>query len=280
MYTTHLFNRLFRHLLRRKPFKGQFRLFLWLFKHQYLKYIEKIDKPINGNFKLKLNTNNFIDSCIYYTGDYEPYLKFHYKKIINPGDVVLDVGANIGFHSLYFAELTGLTGKVFSFEPIHLNFEALIHNIGLNNFPQIIPNQIALGNENNSISIHLNQDQQNPGAFTLLAEGAKNYTINCEKGDDFLHNLGINKVNFIKIDVEGYEYEVLKGLKNTIVNYRPVINFEYDRNYQLRHDNNPESIFIFLREMNYRFYEVNGYGKKTHFTYQESINGAEIIAFP
>lgn len=270
----------YRFLLRRKLFKGQFKLFLWLFKHQHLRHVEKLAKPINGNFKLWLNTRNFIDSCIYYTGDYEPYLKINYKKLIKPGDIVLDVGANIGFHSLYFAELTGLTGKVFSFEPIQINFNAFIHNLSLNNFPQIMPQQIALGNENNLIAIHLDLEEQNPGAFNLLAKGAKNYEIKCEKGDDFLNNLGIEKVSFMKIDVEGYEFEVLKGLKDTINRSRPIINFEYDKNYQSLNNTNPLSIFSFLREMNYTFHKIDGYGNSTSFNYLEDVETAEIIAFP
>lgn len=271
---------LYRFILRRKLFKGQFRLFLWLFKNQHLKHVEKLAQPINGNFKLWLNTKNFIDSCIYYTGDYEPYLKIHYKKLIKPGDTVLDVGANIGFHSLYFAELTGPTGKVFSFEPIQVNYDAFKHNLSLNNFIQIIPQQIALGNENNTLAIHLDLEQSNPGAFNLLTEGTKNHTIKCEKGDDFSNNLGIDKVNFIKIDVEGYEYEVLKGLKSTIHRSRPIINFEYDKNYQSISNNDPLSIFLFLKEMNYTFYKIDGYGNATLFNYLEQIETAEVIAFP
>ncbi|MES2417953.1 MAG: FkbM family methyltransferase [Bacteroidota bacterium] len=271
---------LYKFILRRKLFKGQFKLFLWLLRHNQLKQVEKIDQPITGSFKLKLNTKNFIDSCIYYTGDYEPYLKIHYKKIIKSGDVVLDVGANIGFHSLYFAELTGITGKVLSFEPIPINFKSFKENLELNNFPQVSANNIALGNENASINIHIDQEGQNPGAYSLLTLGTKNQTIKCEKGDDFLNNLGIDKVHFMKIDVEGYEFEVLKGLKNTIDRSRPVINFEYDRSYQLKNNDDPASIFSFLAQRNYHFFKIDGYGNEIPFTYHDSVSGAEIIAIP
>lgn len=271
---------LVRFLLRRKLFKGQFKLFLWLMKYKVLRKIQTISSPITGNFKINLDTKNFIDSCIYYTGDYEPYLKIHYKKLIKPNDVVLDVGANIGFHSLYFAELTGSSGKVISFEPIPINFKAFQNNIELNNFPQIIANNIALGNENRFIDIHLDIDDQNPGAFNLLALGIKNYTIKCEKGDDFLNTLSIDKVNFIKIDVEGYEYEVMKGLKSTITKYRPIINFEYDKVYQSKKNDDESNIFKFLSAMNYAFYKINGYGESSPFIYNDKIHCAEIIALP
>src|SRR5690606_34858412 len=99
--------------------------------------ITTIAKPIIGNFKINVNTANYIDACIYYTGDYEPYLKKHFVKYIKEGDVVLDVGANIGFHTLYFAELVGTSGKVFAIEPIDINFNALTVNCNLNNFSNI-----------------------------------------------------------------------------------------------------------------------------------------------
>ncbi|MEJ5992840.1 FkbM family methyltransferase [Pedobacter sp. Du54] len=275
-----MITRSFRFVLKRKLFKGQFRLFSWLLKHNLLLKIKTIGKPVIGNFKLHLNTKNFIESCIYYTGDYESYLKMHYKKLINPGDIILDIGANIGFHSLYFAELTGQNGKVFSFEPIQGNFDALKENLALNNFPQIFPSNIALGNENARISIYLDQDAKNPGAYSLLAKGEKNYVIACEKGDDFLKKLGVDHVHFMKIDVEGYEFEVLKGLENTINKSRPIINFEYDRGYQLKNIDDPNAIFTFLAKKNYQFFSIDGYSCKTPFIYNDSIQGAEIIAEP
>lgn len=271
---------IFRFLLRRKLFKGQFKLFLLFSKYGLLRNIKTIDRPLNGNFKMHINTNNFIDSCIYYTGDYEPYLKMHYKALIKPNDTVLDVGANIGFHSLYFAELVGKTGRVISFEPIGINFNTFKANLALNDFPQIMANNIALGNENRTIDIHLDKDAENPGAYNLFAEGDKNYRIECVKGDDFLKNNGISHVNFIKIDVEGYEYEVLKGLEQTIRQSRPIINFEYDQNYQLKNNEDPSIIFKFLSLLNYTFFKIDGYGKEEPFTYTKDILGAEVIAKP
>ncbi len=150
----------------------------------------------------------------------------------------------------------------------------------MNDFPQIFANNIALGSANEVIDIHLNPEQQNPGAFTLLGEGVKNYKIKCEKGDDFLEKASIDHVHFIKIDVEGYEFEVLKGLETTIERSRPIINFEYDRAYQLKNTDDPSTIFNFLAQKDYIFFEIDGYGRKTPFTYNVSVIGAEIIAEP
>lgn len=271
---------LIKKILKRKLFKGQYKIFLWLLKHDKLRHIRGICKPIIGNFNINVDTKNFIDACIYYTGDYEPYLKKHFKKFIKEGDYILDVGANIGFHTLYFAELTGVKGKVFSFEPIAINFDALQKNIKLNQFPQITAINKALGNTNAPMKIHIDQDTQNPGAFNLLEKGLKNTIIDCIKGDDYLEGNQIEKINFIKIDVEGFEYEVFKGLSKTIRNSKPIIIFEFDYNYQHKLNDNPKIIFEFLSQFGYQFFSIDGYGNKAICNWLKEIKETEILALP
>lgn len=273
-----MFQNIFRYILRRKTFKGQFKLFLWLFNQQKLRSFSTISQPLHQLFKIYLQTGSFIDACIYFTGDYEPYLKHQFKQYITPGMTVLDVGANIGFHSLYFAELTGPNGLVLSFEPIPRNFTLLEKNVDLNSFHQIQPFEIALGGKNELIRVHIPEGQNNPGAYNLFQKEQYNTEIICRMGDDFLDEHQITDIGFIKIDVEGYEYFVINGLKKTIEKSKPVLIFEYDRNYQLKAGVEPVNIFDTLATMGYCFYEIDGYGNKKPFTYANEVMGAEILA--
>ncbi|MET0570902.1 MAG: FkbM family methyltransferase [Pedobacter agri] len=233
-----------------------------------------------GSFKISLNTRNFIDACIYYTGDYEPYLKMQFKQLINPGDVILDVGANIGFHTLYFAELVGTKGKVFAFEPITANYSALIKNVQLNSFPQVSAVNRALGNANQLMDIHIDNTDQNPGTFSLLEAGVANTTVECIKGDDYIIQQNIQNVNFIKVDVEGFEVEVLKGLSNTIRKHNPIIIFEYDSNYQSKVNKDSKAIFHLLSDLNYNFSAIDGYGKRRIINLHDHSIESEILALP
>lgn len=271
---------LYRCILRRQGFKGQFRIFAWLFNHGKLGGIKKTVTSLNNDFKINVDTHNFIEASIYYLGDYEPWVKKHFKFLIQPGDIVLDVGANIGFHSLYFSTLTGAKGKVIAIEPVYQNFSALENNICLNNFDNIITVQKALANETKEIQIHIDPEAKNPGAFSLLEQGIKNTSISCVKGDELVNKLGLKKINFIKIDVEGYELEALKGLSSTIESSRPVIIFEYDRAYQVKALNAPDAIFLFLNSFNYRFECIDGYGHTKAFEFNNAVSSAEIIAYP
>lgn len=275
-----MFKKLYKYILRRRAFKGQFRIFAWLFDHGKLGGIKKTISTLNNDFKINVNTHNFIEASIYYLGDYEPWVKKHFKLLIHQGDVVLDVGANIGFHSLYFSTLTGPKGKVIAIEPINQNFLALQNNIALNGFDNIISVQKALANETRDIQIHIDPEAKNPGAFSLLEQGIKNISISCVKGDDLVEELGLKKINFIKIDVEGYELEALKGLSLTIQRSRPVIIFEYDRAYQIKALHAPNEIFSFLNSFNYRFECIDGYGNTQAFEYNNTVSSVEIIAYP
>lgn len=267
-------------LLHRKLFRGQFKLFFWLYNNNWLKEISTVISPIIGHFKINVNTKNFIDANIFYTGDYEPYLKVKFKELIKEGDIILDVGANIGFHTLYFAELTGKMGKVIAFEPIPINFNALQKNINLNDFNQILIINKALGNTNTLLNIHINPETQNPGAFNLFDDGVKNLTIACVRGDDYLNESGSRRVDFIKVDVEGFELEVFKGLEQTIKQFMPIIIFEYDKNYQAKINDDPKAIFHFLSKFAYMFFTLDGYGNQKHFNVTDDFSGSEILASP
>lgn len=277
---SNMLNSFSKFILYRKPFKGQFRLFLWLFSRSYFYKVKKVVKPINGNFKINVNTKNFIDACIYFTGDYEPYLKSNFAQLIKPGMTVLDVGANIGFHTLYFAELVGKSGKVIAFEPIEVNYKALQQNLALNEFPQVVAVNSALGSTNSILNIHIDDNALNPGAFNLFEDGEKNTSINCVKGDDYLAENQIAQIDFIKVDVEGFELEVFKGLSETLRRCKPILVFEYDVNYQLRTKENPKALLHFLHQFFYDFYAIDGYGNRKKLEIDAALGSAEILAIP
>ncbi len=271
---------LFKKILKRSPFPGQMRLFHYLFFKGYLnteKYV--LTTPLTGNFLINVNTKNLIDASIVYTGDYEPEIKAVFKGIIKPGDTVLDIGANIGFHTLYFSELVGPVGHVLAFEPIPVNYNVLKKNLALNKVKNVSLQTFALGEINEELNIYIDPEPKNPGAYNLFEKTNNNTSIISRVGDEILRELDVNRVDFIKIDVEGYEQFVLKGLVQTISNYKPKIIYEYDKNYQLRTKNHPKLIFEFLYELGYSFFAINQHGL-IQFYYSETVKSANILALP
>ncbi len=245
--------RLFKAILKRPFFRGQDRLFYLLFTRKKLNQGSMVVKPIEGNFQINCDTETWIGAKIVYTGDYEPTLKKTFKEVIKKGDTILDIGANIGFHTLYFAELTGETGKVIAFEPVPTNFAKLTYNVGLNTFKNIELRNIALGNKAENISIKADINSNNPGAYHLFdREG--DVLINCQIGDELIKD---QPIDFIKIDVEGYESFVIDGLTQTIKKNKPIIVFEYDSSYHLRTGLPHDFIFNLLVPFNYTFFAIS-----------------------
>ena len=138
---------------------------------------------------------------------------------IRTNDFVIDIGAHIGYYSLIFAKLVGAHGHVFSFEPEPSNFKLLEKNIKINNYKNITIIQKAVSNKNTKSTLYVGQ--QSSGANRLyepnktFTQDFKTTEVDCLKLDSFLPIVN-SKINFIKIDVEGSEYNALLGMKKII----------------------------------------------------------------
>ncbi|MBP8192079.1 MAG: FkbM family methyltransferase [Chitinophagales bacterium] len=133
------------------------------------------------------------------------------KKYIKSGDIVLDIGANIGFYTKILSELVGPTGKVYAFEPDKTNFTYLQRNAGHLKNVELINK--AVSDKTDTITLY-KSDLLNVDHKTYATQ---NYTstsvIDCIKADDVVDG---RKVNFIKIDIQGYEYYAFQGMQEIL----------------------------------------------------------------
>lgn len=135
------------------------------------------------------------------------------KKILKPGMVFVDIGANIGYFSLIASKLIGETGKVFSFEPDPDNFFLLEKNIKANNYKNIIAVKKAVADKIGKAKLYL--DKENLCGHSLVSkEGNKFVETETITLDEFFRNN--KKIDVIKIDVEGFEPVALEGMKEII----------------------------------------------------------------
>jgi len=140
------------------------------------------------------------------------------KQEIKKGDVVIDIGANIGYYTLIFAKLVGDTGKVFAFEPDPTNFELLRKNIEANGYKNVMLNQKALSDKEGKVALTLIK-QNTAGHHISSAQQAPKNSIQVDTitADDYFKNFD-HKIDFIKMDVEGAESKVLNGMTNLLRN--------------------------------------------------------------
>jgi len=155
---------------------------------------------------------------------YEPYLTKLMLSKIKTGDVILDIGANIGYYAVLFADKVGKKGKVIAIEPDPINFEILQKNIKNNKLFNVVAVQAAVGNENKKMEIY--ESKENYGDHRMWGNGPTK-PVFCRRLDDLLKELEYKKIDFIKMDVQGFETEVIEGGKNMIEKNKPIIFFEY-----------------------------------------------------
>jgi len=143
------------------------------------------------------------------------------SKILKRGDVVLDIGANIGFYVLIEAGLTGEEGKVYAVEPVERNIKFLRANVALNGYKNVEIFKLAFGDHNGKITINiaeagnLSSINTQPNVRYVGKEEVDLMTV-----DDFLADK--HKPKLIRMDVEGSEYEILKGMQRTLKEVKPL----------------------------------------------------------
>lgn len=176
-------------------------------------------------------------------GKYEPYLTKLILEKIGPESVVVDVGANMGYYSL----LAGKTAKkVYAIEPEELNFSILKKNTQSNGLKNVELIKAAGGSRQGKVTIK--RAKINPGAHKVEMERGE---IKMIRLDDLIKE----KVDVIKIDVEGMESEVIRGAKNLIEKWKPVIFLEYGINSR-----NKEMI-KFLKQVYGAIFWIDEYGQ-------------------
>jgi FkbM family methyltransferase len=174
---------------------------------------------LKSNFAVVQGHKMFLDSkdslCLSIYGVYEPFETELVKKEIKKGDVVLDIGANIGYYTLIFAKLVGGEGKVFAFEPDPTNFTLLKKNVEINGYKNVIMVQKALSNKTGKIKLYLSED--NKGDHRIYDSGDNRQSIEIEsiRLDDCFKNYN-GGIDFIKMDIQGAEGGALQGMSNLL----------------------------------------------------------------
>jgi FkbM family methyltransferase len=142
---------------------------------------------------------------------------------VEPGDWVLDVGANIGRYTLKFSELVGKTGRVISFEPIPDSFNLLAHYVALQPVQNITLMNVALSDSQQIIGVDIPEHKTvmfDTHTQANLTDNATKLQILCIPFDDLCFT---KKIKFVKIDTEGHELKVLKGMKKLLKRDLPVL---------------------------------------------------------
>lgn len=235
---------------------------------QLIRFIYKIffskispDVATVGNNKMFLNS---LESFRLALNDYDVRERFeteYFKNRIKHGMTVLDLGANIGFYTLLFANLVGKKGRVFAFEPEPNNFSALEKNVRLNEFTNTTLVKKAASDKTGKANLFLSESM---GRHTIYNMKNVHKIIKIESValDDFFKNYP-KRIDFIKMDIEGAEYAALLGMSSILKKNKSVkIITEFMPDSLRTFGIEPEEYLRLLIKHGFNIYNINEKKKK------------------
>ncbi|MDA7765529.1 FkbM family methyltransferase [Flavobacteriaceae bacterium] len=217
-------------------------------------YINVLKKEV----KFYMDPNDIRESPkeIFNFNNYEYYEILLLTKIIDKCQVIFDIGANIGWYSVYLDKFEEVN-EIHSFEPMPINFNKLKANLELNNSTKVLANNFGLSDSNEFMKMYYNSSLTGATSIKQNIEIC-NELIECQfkKMDDYVLQNGINRIDFIKMDIEGAELLALKGALNSIRNFLPILFLELTRKWSINFNYHPNDVINLLKDLGYSCYSI------------------------
>jgi FkbM family methyltransferase len=233
----------------------KFRFAKKLVPPEYLYRPKSYRVAVRDGVVYQFDLSNVIDHSLYFFHRYFTPLQLF--LLIKPDTIMVDIGSNIGTVALHVAA-TATKGKVYAFEPDADNYTSLQQNIKLNDFENIIAIRKALG-EVPGHSKLFKVNRFNNGMNRILSDNTSFSDfghVEVSTLDIETAQLKPERIDLIKIDVEGYELNVLKGANNVFKHYRPFLVVEVVDVNLKNHGHSSADVVEFLKAFGYRFIDL------------------------
>jgi len=193
--------------------------------------------------------------------DYEPEL-LYLERVLSPGKVFVDAGANFGIYTLLASKIVGEAGRVISFEPSSRVFPVLRRNIALNGFKNVLALPLALTDKPGRARLYYHSAVgcDSLGKDASFEQDAHTEEIGTESLDNVLKHTSVGRVDVIKMDVQGAEELALRGANEIVASTRPVVIFEFFPEGAASLGLSPNGTWNFLEGCGYEFFIVDERG--------------------
>ena len=241
------------------------------FKKKYYGLHKRLFKPFHlfkgvtrlttwKGLTLYLHIDDWIQQHMYFLGGYEEAELKAVEQFLTADSVFIDIGANIGLYTLFAANAINENGQVISFEPFTPNFNSLTKNVSLNNFSTICLEKMAIGAKDGLINLYYDEKEKNLGmASSITLEKGVQEEVKLTALDSYLETKSLAKIDLIKIDIEGFEYAALLGMRNTLTKFRPTLLIEILKSTKsANHKSNCEQL---LTSLGYHKYYIDDAGR-------------------
>jgi FkbM family methyltransferase len=193
-------------------------------------------------------------------GEFEPVQTALISRNLKPGMTFIDIGANIGYYTVIASKRVGKSGRVYCFEPDPQNYRMLVKNISENKLSNVCPQSTALSDSTGTATLHT--DSKNFGAHSLnksnIWDEKSEVTVSTMKLDDFV---GADKIDMIKLDVQGAESKVIAGSIRTLMTQRPILVLELWPYGIQKMGDDPVKLVRDLEEIGYHIQVTEDYRK-------------------
>ena len=169
--------------------------------------------------RYELDPADYIEWTIYYGVERE--LKSRLYSLVEPGQTVLDIGTNVGEVLLHFGRRVGPRGRAIGFEPNPATLEKCLRNIALNPSSNVEVHGVAIGDRPGQVMLG-RPTETNAGADRIMSDG-RGIRVQVTTLDAFVREQGLDRIDLVKIDVEGFDLNVLRGGEKTIERFRPIL---------------------------------------------------------
>jgi FkbM family methyltransferase len=182
----------------------------------------------------------------FYFGFKEKEHEYLYREI-NVDDIILDVGSNIGLVAVQMSAIAE-KGEVHAFEPFSKNHARLMEHISMNNIKNIIPNNLGMSDKSETVAMS-SPNEENSGMTRVDPDADGDLPLTTI--DDYCKRAGIQKLDLIKMDIEGYEAKALHGGKEVLKNLKPTLFIELDDSNLRKYGDSAKDLVLFLEENGY-----------------------------
>ncbi len=254
-FVAEAFRILFRIPLLRKRYFGIRKIFI-----EPLNLSKNLKKTIRTKSGLKMNliVEDWIQEQLFYLGNYEVPEHNFLKRELKLGDVFIDVGANIGLHSMNASMLVGKEGRVISFEPFQRNYDLMARNIFDNDCTNITLEKTAISSSNKEMDLYYDESLKNFGAVSSYRKSlSPSEKVISTTLDSYIEEKSISKVNLVKLDIEGAEYPALIGMNKMLRRDKPTILIEIDQKLLKNTPYSKHQILEYLHDLGYVMYYID-----------------------
>jgi FkbM family methyltransferase len=214
-----------------------------------------------AGYDLWLNNTGYIDRQIIAKGEFEPASTRAIKRFVKEGDVVIDVGANIGYYTVLMSRLAGASGKVIAFEPTRHFGGVLAENIAVNKLGNVEVVSSGLSNRAQEMLIDIGPSSatlHSPAGFDAIL-GHEEITLTTL--NDFVKQRAPEKIDFIKVDIDGHEPLFFDGAWDALEKYSPIIIFEVSHLHYLEAGVAAWDFYDLVRSKGYKFYHEDDFAE-------------------